>query len=254
MQIYDMNCYAGHWPFRRLRRGNLEDVRKLHKENNIIGGIISSLDSVFYNDPQEGEAEFAAMAAAAGYGFAVTINPMLPAAEQSIHTAACRLYAQACKIFPGMHRYNAQQGEVRGLCQCLQRHKLPLLITVRMEDERLEYLYQSTPVNVVEFALLAEEFPQLPIVLCGCKADEICAARNAVPHGENLFFDTSGIKNNLFAMEKLVYEVSSSCLLYGSQAPLYCLKSSLYKVVRSTMSADAAKEILYTNSKKVFGE
>ena len=51
----DINCLVGHWPYRKLYKNTFEEVQKIHKANGISSGYVSSLDSIFYNDPFEGD-------------------------------------------------------------------------------------------------------------------------------------------------------------------------------------------------------
>ena len=57
MGIIDINCLLGNWPFRKIRKNKFEDLKAVHKRNEIDYGYVSSLNSIFYNDPFEGDLE-----------------------------------------------------------------------------------------------------------------------------------------------------------------------------------------------------
>ena len=47
----DAAAFCGHWPYYYLRDGQLPQVVEMLKKSDINGGLMSSLDAIFYNDP-----------------------------------------------------------------------------------------------------------------------------------------------------------------------------------------------------------
>ena len=84
MLNFDVNCLLGHWPFRKLYRNTYADLIRVHNENGIDCGLVSSLNSIFYNDPFEGDEELHKVIKGTGYRHILTVNPMLPAFTEDI--------------------------------------------------------------------------------------------------------------------------------------------------------------------------
>ena len=84
MKIVDVNCLVGHWPFRKLYKNSFADLMEIHRKNNIGYGFVSSLNSIFYNDPFEGEEDLHNIIKGTDYRHVLTINPMLPCFEKDI--------------------------------------------------------------------------------------------------------------------------------------------------------------------------
>ena len=57
MMKLDCNAFIGNWPFYKTRFGSFEDLKRIHRENGIDGGYVSSVQSIFYNHPWEAEVE-----------------------------------------------------------------------------------------------------------------------------------------------------------------------------------------------------
>ena len=68
----------------------------VHREHQISGGLVASLDSVFYNDPLEGDRVLYEQLAGTPYRLAVTINPLLPCFEQDWMMAKTQWTRQLC--------------------------------------------------------------------------------------------------------------------------------------------------------------
>ena len=51
MGIIDINCLLGNWPFRKIRKNKFEDLKAVHKRNEIDYGYVSSLNSIFIMTP-----------------------------------------------------------------------------------------------------------------------------------------------------------------------------------------------------------
>ena len=52
---FDCNDFIGEWPFRRFYHGGMEGLQKVWEQAGITAGAVSTLNSVFYNDPMEAE-------------------------------------------------------------------------------------------------------------------------------------------------------------------------------------------------------
>ena len=48
---FDCNGFIGEWPFRRFYHGGMEGLQKVWEQAGITAGAVSTLNSVFYNDP-----------------------------------------------------------------------------------------------------------------------------------------------------------------------------------------------------------
>lgn len=230
MERMDANCLVGSWPFRRSGRSTLEELAGIHRENGIGSGCVSSLNSIFYNDPFEGEEELHALLQGTAYRQVATVNPALPGAAEDISEEVRRFRVSGIRIYPGYHGYSLGDPCVGALCAELERWDLPLFLPLRMEDERLDYMAAPRPLPIREIRDFLLEHKALRVILLGAYPREMESLSGELRSLPNLYFDLSGLKDGQFNVERLVEEWGDGNIVYGSLYPLYCLKSSLLQM------------------------
>lgn len=247
MDAVDVNCLLGHWPFRKLYKNTFTDLRRIHSENGISYGCVSSLNSIFYNDPFEGDEELHEIINDTDYRHILTINPSLPAFEYDIERGVNQFNILGVRIYPGYHDYTLNCEHVKTLCNVLKKNKLPLFLTLRMEDERINYIVQPSLINLKDIQAFIEANPDLKILLLTIRFGEIMSLRDTLLNSSNVYFDTSGLKDQLFNIEKLVASLGDSKIMYGSLYPLFCLKSTLFEVTKAEIVSKSMGKILSGN-------
>lgn len=249
MNLYqDVNALLGQWPFRKVRKNTLDDLRKVHAANKISGGYVASLNSVFYNDPFEGDEELHEQIKGTEYKHILTVNPELPGWERDIEEGIRRFDIHGVRIYPCYHAFDLNGEDVARLCKQLIRHKLPLFISHRMEDERLDYLLKQTPLPIDAVRRFIESQPELTIVLLTIRIGEIETLREEISAHSRVYMDTSGLKDRTFVVEDLVKVVPVERILYGSLHPLFALKSSYLLVEMADVAPDIKESIFGSNA------
>ncbi|NSW91742.1 MAG: hypothetical protein HPY74_13920 [Firmicutes bacterium] len=252
MYKIDINCLLGHWPFRKIRKNSFEDLRKVHEINRIKYGYISSLDSIFYNDPFEGDQDLHEIIKGTEYKHVLTVNPELPGFISDIKRGIELFDIKGVRIYPGYHGYKLESKCLQKLCSLLAEKELPLFLTMRMDDERLDYLLQQKSIEARDLSNFLMEYPENKVVLLSIRVGEIVAIKDIINSRKNVFFDVSGLKDWLFVTEKLLKEINHNKILYGSNHPLYCLKSSLLLIEKAEIDASLKADIFYNNFKSLF--
>ena len=248
----DCNCLVGHWPFRMLRESGIDAIKAKHKETGISYGLAANMNSIFYNDPLEGEAELAATLKGTDYLHVMTVNPMLPSFEEDIQIAIDKYNICAVRIYPGYHQYRLDNNEhVERLCTILQGKGIPLFISVRLEDERLNYIFK--PLTPEEFGLyeFLKQEPLCKVLLLTIRLNELLNHQEEILSSKKIWHDTSGLKDKPFGLELLCSKMGTSKLIYGSQYPLFSLRATLYLVERSKLEESAINNILWNNAQNL---
>jgi len=248
MKAIDVNCYIGNWPFRKLRRHTIEDLKRVHMENDIEYGYVSCLNSIFYNDPFEGEEELYRIINGTPYRHVMTINPQLPEFERDIQRGIEQFGIKGVKIFPGYHGYSLGDGSVEKLCSVLYDCGLPLFVVARMEDERLNYIMTPRTLSREEICnFINKNQNMVTIIFLSMLYGELMSCGDCILPAKNVLFDTSGIRN-FMGIEKLVKFFGADKIVYGSQFPLYCLKSSFLMTHRAQIEDKEKERIFYHNA------
>lgn len=236
---YDFTAFTGHWPFRRLRQGTLEAVLKKYREAGFSGGVISSLDAIFYNDPWEADGPLLEQLRDTGWELAMCLDFNLPRWEDRMAEASST-GVRFVRLYPGIHGYSIL--DTASLWRAAEELGMTLLITARLEDERLCHLLDQGKVSLTDCAAMAQRFSQVPTVVSGFYLGELCGLAS---WPENLWTDTTGLRHGPLTShwERMVF---------GSGFPLNCVESHLLNLPESArqVALEANPQILL-NTKNV---
>lgn len=251
MSRFDINCMIGHWPFRKLGHNKPEDILKVHAQNDITAGCISSLDSVLYNDPYEGDEDLAVdIKKMNQYLHIQSVNPLLSFSTDDIKRGVELLGVKGVKIYPCYHQYNLDAVELEPVCKCLREYDIPLFVQLRMEDYRADYIMLQKQLGVKDIDVLLNKYPDIKIVLLTPRLNEIKSLASVIRRTDRVLLDTSGLKDGLFAVESVVDSIGPDKLAYGSLYPLFCLKSTLMLVEEAQLDQNIKQKIYSENAKK----
>lgn len=239
---YDFSAFTGHWPYRRIRNSGLADQLLLHRESGISGGVMSSLNAIFYNDPRE--ADFPLLEALPEqWSLAMCVNPALPWATDAIRQAY-PMGIRFLRLYPGLHRYSLEAPAVHRVCDLAANLGMTVILTARMEDDRLCYLLEQQPVSATGCIRLARKWPDTTFLLSGFYLGELA---KALPLPGNVWADTAGLCHGLDPVSDLLCAVfPADKLVFGSFAPLQCMESHLLNLPESK-----TKTILSENGQRL---
>ena len=249
MKRMDFNGFAGNWPFFRLRNNTVEKLAALHSRCGIEGGFVSSLEAFFYQDPYEAELQLASQLKDSGYMHAMTVNPTLPGWKDDLKRAVKDLDIKAVRIVPGFQGYTLQDLQLEELCACLVEYGLPLIVTLRMKDERTMYMIQPRSIPMEELTVFLKAHKALPTLVTHIRASEAEMLSPLFLERDNLFVDISGFKDGLFALDRIVLETAvSGHLVYGSGAPLMEMQATTMQI-DTAMIPETEKAAIFAGEK-----
>ena len=253
MNNIDINCLWGTWPFRKLYKNKFSDLVKIHAENGFDRGYVSCMNSIFYNDPFEGETDLHEEIKGTPYRQIMTINPTLPAYEEDLEKGIKYFHIKGVRVYPGYHCYRLDDERFLGLCDLLRENHLPLFLTMRLEDERLDYLYLPRRISVPdELMKFVNAVKDLPVLIMNLRYGEMLYCEDALRSQPNLYMDTAGIKDPVESVEQMVQHIGGNKIIYGSQYPLNALKSTLYEVTMAKIPQESKDRILHENALAFF--
>lgn len=240
---YDLSAFCGHWPFRKLRRASLPEQLEEYARLGFFGGCMSSLDAIFYNDPWEADEPLLNGLKGTGWHPAICVNPLLPWWEMTMEKAHL-LGVRHLRLYPGIHRYSAEVAEpVFRLAEALG---MTVIVTARLEDDRLCCLLEQQAVHLTEYADLCRQYTSVPVLFSGFYTGEL-AALKTVP--QNLWADTSGLCHGLWPVEDLIQNgFPEERMVFGSLSPLQCVHSHMQNL------PEAKEDAILVHNPKCFLE
>ncbi len=238
----DAAAFCGHWPFYRVRNGNLGQMLARYRAAGIDGGVMSSLDAVFYQDPWEADGELVAALAGTNWRVAMSVNPIMPWAEQLLLQGK-QAGVGAVRLYPCVHGYDEDDPRVVALCRKAGELGLPVIMTTRMIDRRVCYLLNQRDPDMGRICHLIRQCEGTRFLVSNCLAGEVKAL---LPLPENLWLDTAGLRTDFYIETQ--QDIPPERFLFGSFAPLQCIGSAMCLI-----SEDMNQQIMHDNARAFLG-
>lgn len=214
----DLNCFSGNWPFYKVRYNTVKKLTQLHSRCGIEGGLVSSLEALFYQDPYEAEAELAKELFGTNYAQAAVVNPTLPGWQENLKRCVEILGIKAVRLIPSYHGYTLADPVMEQVAAMLRQYQLPLVLTVRIEDERTTWMVKPRPIAIDEVKVFLQSFADIRTLITNIQIDELAELADLFEVRANLFADTSGLVRGLFPVD-MAYPLTNGQLVFGSSAP-----------------------------------
>lgn len=255
MQMTDLNCDCGPFAFREHAVTTAAELREALRALGITRAVVGSAAAITYASPHPANerlaAELAALADPALVPAAV-LNPHYPGAPADLQRCA-DLGFRALKLYPTYHAYDVTSHETLRLMEEAGERGWPVLLNVRVEDERHHHpLMQVAPLPMEAAITAARNVPGVKIVLCSGNNGEIARFLGEVAR-DDVYAELSWIKGPLNATEDLVEKVGSRQLLFGSHLPFSMAQTALAKVREAFISDEQKADLLWRNAEGVLG-
>jgi len=246
--MIDVNVCFGHWPFQKFPYSTLRALDEGLKKEGISQSLVSSLDAVLYPDPDWGnESLLPGLSFYPNLMPVGVVNPLLSNWRETLERCI-GWEAKAIKIFPNYHSYPLSSSVVTALINELARRKMPLLVQMRLEDERNQYpLLKVSGVEIEEVIKLANHFPEVPVfALCPYFKEAIDLVKNST----NIYVDISFVEI-LNTVSALLKEIPATRVLFGSHTPFLYTRSAIMKIKATEIHRKDLEAITHRNIRRL---
>lgn len=244
MKRLDFNGFSGNWPFFKVRNNTVEKIARLHARCGITGGIVSSLEAIFYQDPYEAELELSRQLQGTPYMHAMVLNPKLPGWKDDLKRAVQQLNIKAVRLVTGFQGYTLADPVMEEVTACLREYEFPLIITLRMRDERTMWMLQPANVEIGELTAYLDKNPDIPTLITHIRAAEVEKLSPQLTARENLFVDISGFKDGLFVLDRMWSDTAAKGhIVYGSGTPLMEMQATTLQIDTALLPDEAKAEM-----------
>jgi len=254
MKRFDVNCFLGKWPFHSCRFSTADALRAAHEKAGITGGLVSSVDSVFYLDPLSAEKTLHdELSGLNGYGQIFSLNPLLPAAVELAAEALERFHIRGIRLTRGYHGFSWHDPRVRALLAFAEKSGLAVLLSLRLEDGRLDYIVSPLREDTTALGAALGDMPDIPVILTHIYQEELTEIREAMLRRRNTYADLSYFKSSADCLERAADAVGCSRLVFGSGYPLGTLQSAVTLLEHAAISDTEKNDIWWNNAARIFG-
>lgn len=249
--LIDTNTWLGSWPFIPLAERPAPRLAAYLREHKITSALVSHLGAVFQPDPMPANrALFSAMRRLPMLQPVPILNPALANWQEQLETCcAATPRLAAVRLLPTYHNYDFRAPRLAGLLKEIQARKIPLILTLRLDDRRHRYF--ALKIRDLEMSAVADflgRFPGLHPLLSGIDIFEL---RALAKFRKNFSVETSFIER-LYAAETLVREFSPTRMMFGSHTPFFVTASGIAKLDTPRLSAAHRAALEHGNAQRFF--
>ncbi len=242
MNFTDVNAAAGFWPTQHFSFRTVEALDAALARAGIATAWVSAVESILYPFPEWHDHRlFEALGNFPRLRPVRTVNPLLANWEASCRKDLARTPLAALKLFPGYHGYSLGEPAVAELCQFAGEAGLPLLVALRVNDERNQpTCMQVAPVPATELAALSRAHPQTRFIA-------LCAMGRELPTlaegGPNLLSDISFL-DGADTLARAAAAFPAERLVFGSHAPFLIPHAAKLKVGPLSSLPEATRQAI----------
>jgi len=251
--IIDVNTFLGEWPFRKLS-GDADTLLRIMAKCKVDLALVSSLNAIFYKDCEEANIWLKHILQRSKSLIGIcTINPYFPNSLEHLHECINEMGMVGVKIHPSYHGYSLENNNVIGqFFEECSKAKIPIIVPLRIQDERSHHpASRIPPISASQIISAARKNSDLKIIVCNARSNEIsqiCMKNNEL---NNLYIAFSWVQSLNF-IEKMVKNIGSDKLLWGSNFPINYMEPMLRQVTESRIDDEDKEKILAENAKKIF--
>lgn len=248
--LIDTNVTLGRWPIRRLPFDDTPALAAKLRKHGVTQAWAGNFGAVFVKDTGTINEWLAAECRKRGRGLFVpfgTLNPRLPGWETELRRCRADHKMPGLRLHPNYHGYNLNEPEFAKLLALAAEHKLLVQISVSIEDERTQNPLARAPiVDVKPLLSLLKTAPAPRVMLLNWhRGVALPLVKQLAELGVN--FDIATVEN-VGGVAKLIEEISSTHLLFGSHAPFFYFESAQLKMKESALDEKTERAISVGNA------
>lgn len=248
--LIDSNVNLGPWPFTPAPDRTGPELAAHLAASGIRRALVSHLGAVFQPEPMVINRKlFAAVQRTPALLPVPVINPVLANWREQLTECRATASIRAVKIFPNYHNYSLASRRLDPFLDALDEAGLPLVVNVRLEDERHRYFaLKIKGVPVVQVAAFLQRHPRRHVLFTGLYKSEV---EKLAPAHANFSADIAfcELTNTL---ELMLKKIPARRLLLGTCTPLLSTDGEVGKLTDAHIPATAKKLIGAENARRFF--
>jgi len=253
VRVIDLNTKLGHWPYRPVKK--LDALVRAMDECGVEKSVVSSLNAVFYLNPQDGNEEVRRCIEPHDDRFIpfAVLKPTFAKWEEDLDSCLDEHEMRGVVLYPNYHRFELADPRLAPLMARAAERRIPVCVQAGLEDPRRQYEREIVPeVPSADIGAFARAYPDVTVVALGLKINQPRAARQDDSLPDNFLFDISNYET-MGEIEAAVDEFGPDRMLYGSNFPLFNPRANALKLAKANISEDARAAIAGGNARRLLG-
>lgn len=254
----DVTAFIGQWPFRLELQATAASLSEMADRLQLEYMCVSHIASIFGFDTRTGnEALFEELSPDKRLLPIPILNPVGDAVELELDWAE-QQGAKGIRILPGYHDFSLNASECRALIDKLISKQIPLHVSARLEDPRLQhprYITKSVPFE--DLADVIRHCGDLPVIISGLRAYEWAKIQEVLNEGlrlDHVFLDLWFSNGPLEATAELIKRGETDLFVYGSCTPLQVAEATAFQLATANIEESDRAKLCHGNALKLLNE
>jgi len=249
--IVDTSVYISRWPFRRLPGDELPDLIAKLRSHNVTQAWAGSFDGLLHEDVASVNNRLATACRTLGNGLLLpfgTVNPTLPDWRDDLRRCHEDHEMPGIRLHPNYHGYTLDDPRFAELLRRAADRAMVVQVVLNMEDERTQHpLVRVKEVDTGPLLKLIREIRGLRLVIQNRKREPSGKLLGRLSYTGEVYFDFAMLEG-VGAIPKLLEEIPSDRLLFGSHYPFFYFESALLKMQEAGLDESQQKAIFAENA------
>lgn len=249
-EIIDCSVWHGKWPFYDLRYTDLALLEKKLKSLNVKKAFISSFDSVFAQDPHEGNFKMLEdIKKKPFFQPAPVIDLLLANWKENLEKLYADYKIKMIRLIPNFHMYELTEAVLAELVAFTAPRNIIISIPLRMEDPRGQSPLLRAPMelSVVGTAKVLSAYPEQSFILNNVYWGEINTLYYIL---KNTLFDIAMIEP-VNPLKSIKEKYSVDRFVFSSNCPFFFPEGNWNKLSYSDIPKENIRKIASGNIEKM---
>ncbi|MBR7145397.1 MAG: amidohydrolase family protein [Lentisphaeria bacterium] len=251
LKMFDVNTAIGHWPFRRLTRNTLPELKDHLQSFGITHAAVTHNHAACYQNCHDANIELFEALSNDKSGFFVgiaTINPTYAAWQRDLECCVKKFDFRGVRILPKYHNYRINSRDCWELCDEAAKYQLPVIIPNELVNCRQRFWMEpDEALGAGSIEMTARRFPDTTFI-----GMETAFPENSNPP-KNLYVEMSRFLSCYGRkLNKYIASAGADHVLFGSGVPFKEIEPALLKLHHTELSEADRELISHKNAEKLF--
>lgn len=255
--LIDINTYIGHWPFRQVKNMTPGELVKVMDEAGIDVAAVSSMNSVFYRDAQQGNEELAEQIAPYKGRFLpfAIINPVYTGWKKDFVRCVETLKMRGLELYPCYHRYELANANCVELVKLAGEMKIPVHLPCAIENIRQRHWMDvEENLSLAQVEQILKLCPDTDFIITNGATTGMAQylAPTVSARKGRVYYDFARVDAFLPEFRALIEAAGADRVVFGSVAPLQYIDPQLVKLHFGKLDNVEREKIMSGNLKELF--
>lgn len=248
-KLVDCSVWTGKWPFRHLRYGNMDTLKKKLVSENVAKAFIAPIDGILEQDPKRANKELLDTLDDSFFSPVLIIDMSYKNWQENMELALDDPKVEMVKLIPNYHMYELNDSDMEELVGLAKRKGIVISVQMMIEDPRTHYPLMKVPnVDCGDVIMTLSRFPDQVFILNNANLNN---AKKILESLDNVFLDIASIERQDI-LELLHEEYSLERFVFSSHCPFYYPEAAIYKLKYANLDITEIEKVAYKNAEKIF--